>query len=146
MPAIHFGAMDGDGRYSKLTHPTSRSQPTTKKIAWAAMSRRRRQTGFTSRDIQFFPLSKQHDVAKGFFETSKGDFVMKKYLLAVFVGVGLIGASSYLLLARPVAAQSEQSAAVFNPDGTLQLPTGFRKWVFVGAPLTPNGLNNGKAG
>ena len=71
---------------------------------------------------------------------------MKKYLLAVFVGVGLIGASSYLLLARPVAAQSEQSAAVFNADGTLQLPTGFRKWVFVGAPLTPNGLNNGKAG
>jgi hypothetical protein len=28
----------------------------------------------------------------------------------------------------------------------LPLPTGFRKWVFVGAPLTPNGLNNGKAG
>src|SRR5215475_6494569 len=75
-----------------------------------------------------------------------GDFLMKKYLLAIVAGVGLIGASSYLLLARPVAAQSEQSAAVFNADGTLQLPTGFRKWVFVGAPLTPNGLNNGKAG
>jgi hypothetical protein len=27
----------------------------------------------------------------------------------------------------------------------MQLPTGFRKWVFVGAPLTPNALNNGKA-
>jgi hypothetical protein len=23
---------------------------------------------------------------------------------------------------------------------------GFRRWVFVGAPLTPNGLNDGKAG
>src|SRR5262249_14662663 len=137
--------MDGDGRYTSLTHPTSRSQPATKKIAWAATSRQRRQTGFTSRDIQFFPQSKQHDVAGGFFETIKGDFVMKKYLLAVFVGVGLLGASSYLLLARPVAAQSEQSPAVFNADCTLQLPTGFRKWVFVGAPLTPNGLNNGKA-
>src|SRR5215471_16946430 len=27
----------------------------------------------------------------------------------------------------------------------MRLPTGFRKWVFVGAPLTPNALNNGKA-
>jgi len=26
------------------------------------------------------------------------------------------------------------------------LPTGFRKSVFVGAPLTPNGFNDGKAG
>jgi|SRR5215467_8851637 len=73
-----------------------------------------------------------------------GDFLMKKYLLAIVAGAGLIGASSYLLVPKPVAAQSEQSAAVFNADGTLQLPTGFRKWVFVGAPLTPEGLNDGK--
>ena len=33
----------------------------------------------------------------------------------------------------------------FDPDGKVELPTGFRAWVFVGAPLTPNGLNNGKA-
>jgi hypothetical protein len=33
---------------------------------------------------------------------------------------------------------------VFNADGTVQVPTGFRKWVFVGAPLTPEGLNDGK--
>jgi len=82
---------------------------------------------------------------KAFFETIKGEVVMKKYLLAVFVGVGLVGASSYVLSVRPVAAHSQESPAVFNDDGTLQLPTGFRKWVFVGAPLTPNGLNNGKA-
>src|SRR5262249_36671256 len=71
---------------------------------------------------------------------------MKKYLLAILVGVGLVSVISYLLLARPVAAQSQESSVVFNADGTMQLPTGFRKWVFVGAPLTPNGLNNGKAG
>jgi hypothetical protein len=28
----------------------------------------------------------------------------------------------------------------------LKLPTDYRKWVFVGAPLTPNGLNGGDAG
>jgi len=71
---------------------------------------------------------------------------MQKYLLAIVVGVGLLVGSVSLLITNPVAAQAQQSAVVFNTDGTMQLPKGFRKWVFVGAPLTPNGLNNGKAG
>jgi len=71
---------------------------------------------------------------------------MQKYLLLIIVGLGLTASGVYLLVANPVAAQTEQSSVVFNADGTMQLPTGFRKWVFVGAPLTPNGLNNGKAG
>ena len=70
---------------------------------------------------------------------------MKKYLLATIAGIGLITASSFLLNTKTVAAQNQQSSVVFNADGTMQLPTGFRKWVFVGAPLTPNGLNDGKA-
>jgi len=74
----------------------------------------------------------------------------KQYLAATLFGivlVGLVGASSYLLMARPVAAQprkQSQSPVVWNTDGSVQLPTGFRKWVFVGAPLTPEALNNGK--
>ena len=32
----------------------------------------------------------------------------------------------------------------FN-DGELARPTGFREWVYVGTPVTPNDLNNGKA-
>lgn len=72
---------------------------------------------------------------------------MQKYLLVAIVGVGLIASGVYMLVAKPVAgAPTEQSSVVFNADGTMQLPTGFRKWVFVGAPLTPNGLNDGKAG
>jgi cytochrome P460 len=70
---------------------------------------------------------------------------MHKYLLTMIVGVALLGASLFLLIARPVAiAQAQQSSVVFNADGTVQVPTGFRKWVFVGAPLTPEGLNDGK--
>ncbi len=70
---------------------------------------------------------------------------MQKYLLAIIVGAGLLGASLFLVSAKPVAvAQAQQSTVVFNADGTVQVPTGFRKWVFVGAPLTPEGLNNGK--
>lgn len=33
----------------------------------------------------------------------------------------------------------------FNEDGDLIRPTGYRTWVFVGTPLTPNDLNDGKA-
>jgi hypothetical protein len=73
---------------------------------------------------------------------------MQKRLLVIVVGLGLASSAAYIVLAKPVAAaQSEQSSAVFEPDGKLKLPDPptFRRWVFVGAPLTPNGLNNGKA-
>jgi hypothetical protein len=33
----------------------------------------------------------------------------------------------------------------YLPDGSLVLPKNWHSWVFVGAPLTPNALNNGKA-
>lgn len=71
---------------------------------------------------------------------------MKKYLLTITAAVGLIAAISFLPSSRPVAAQTQRSSAVFDSKGSLKLPTGYRKWVFVGAPLTPNGLNNGHAG
>jgi hypothetical protein len=71
---------------------------------------------------------------------------MHKHLFPIIVLLGLAASAVYLLAAKPVvAAQTEQSSAVFDPDGKVELPTGFRAWVFVGAPLTPNGLNNGKA-
>jgi hypothetical protein len=34
----------------------------------------------------------------------------------------------------------------FTAAGELIQPQGFRTWVFIGAPLTPNGLNGGNAG
>jgi len=30
-------------------------------------------------------------------------------------------------------------------DGELQRPTGFREWVYIGTPVTPNDMNDGKA-
>jgi hypothetical protein len=73
---------------------------------------------------------------------------MQKLLLAVIAGLGLAASAVYVLIAKPVvAAKPEQSSAVFLPDGQLKAPDPhvFRRWVFVGAPLTPNALNNGKA-
>jgi Cytochrome P460 len=69
----------------------------------------------------------------------------RQYLAAALTSIAVIGTGVALFRAKPVVAQSERSAAVFTPDGKLELPTGYRRWVFVGAPLTPNGLNNGHA-
>jgi len=72
--------------------------------------------------------------------------MMKRYLSVVALGVGLAAAVVTVLRTSPAGAQTRQSGALYEPDGRAKLPTGFRAWVFVGAPLTPNGLNNGKAG
>jgi len=70
---------------------------------------------------------------------------MRKYSLIAIAGIGLLGAGLWARTTTSIAAQSQTSTAVFLPDGKVKLPTGFRKWVFVGAPLTPNGLNGGMA-
>jgi len=69
----------------------------------------------------------------------------KECLTAIFGAIAVIGASVALYQAQPAVAQAQGSAAVFTSNGKLQIPKGFRRWVFVGAPLTPNGLNGGKA-
>lgn len=68
----------------------------------------------------------------------------KRYLIATLTGIAIV-AGIALFRTSPAAAQTEGSAAHFTPDGKLILPTDFRRWVFVGAPLTPNALNNGEA-
>lgn len=73
---------------------------------------------------------------------------MRKIPALVILGLALVAASSLPRYSGHVVAAAPQSAAVFDADGKMKLPnpTIFRRWVFVGAPLTPNGLNNGKAG
>ena len=73
---------------------------------------------------------------------------MKTYLLLIIAGVGVSAAFAWMLIANPVAAaQPQESSAVFDSQGRMKVPDPhiFRRWIFVGAPLTPNGLNNGKA-
>lgn len=67
--------------------------------------------------------------------------VLKKLMKSIAIAAGLLAAGA------AVGADSASiGAATFNSQGELVLPEGFREWVFIGAPLTPNGLNNGKAG
>ena len=43
------------------------------------------------------------------------------------------------------AAPAGRYLPEFTASGDLVLPKNFEKWVYVGSPLTPNALNNGKA-
>ncbi len=45
-----------------------------------------------------------------------------------------------------VSAGPLQAAEYFSiKNGELQRPTGYREWVYVGTPVTPNDMNDGKA-
>jgi hypothetical protein len=50
-----------------------------------------------------------------------------------------------MLAATGSPQSSETRGPTFTKAGELTLPKGYRKWMFIGAPITPNGLNNGKA-
>ena len=49
----------------------------------------------------------------------------------------------------PVTAKDATPAvknyAVFNENGELQRPAGYREWIYIGSPLTPNDMNDDKA-
>ena len=70
---------------------------------------------------------------------------MQKHFVTVFVGLAVVATGLVALHTKPVIADTQSSSAVFDSAGKLKLPTGYRRWVFVGAPLTPNALNNGNA-
>jgi hypothetical protein len=78
--------------------------------------------------------------------TSKEGKAMSKYLVTALVVTALICAGAIIFHNGPFAQQAKQpGGAQFTPDGKMKLPTGYREWVFIGSPLTPNALNGGKA-
>src|SRR6201988_4723349 len=138
--------MAGAGLCSNPTPPTSKLQPITRKTAWDATSQPGARTGSMSKVIRFSPRSEKHCDESGSRKRFKGDRKMRKVLLVVILGFGVLAASSLMRHPSRVAAAPQQATAQFDADEKLKLPEGYRHWVFVGAPLTPNGLNNGKAG
>ena len=63
------------------------------------------------------------------------------------LSLALVSAVLILLMGAAVAVadDSEKYEAEFTADGELIRPSGWREWVFVGSPLTPNSLNGGTA-
>ena len=71
---------------------------------------------------------------------------MRKYLGTASVVAALIGASAAVSHNGSFAQQAKQpGGAQYTPDGKMKVPTGYREWMFLGSPLTPNALNGGKA-
>jgi hypothetical protein len=76
---------------------------------------------------------------------------MRRMFLAAATAIVtcMAGASSF---AQPAATAQATEPPVrqcyppqYTQSGELLLPKNYREWIFVGSPLTPNALNNGKA-
>jgi hypothetical protein len=62
------------------------------------------------------------------------------------LGTAIAVAGLFIMLARAADSPAEQKSPIeFTADGKLKQPQGYRKWVYVGTPLTPNELNGGEA-
>ncbi len=61
---------------------------------------------------------------------------------AALTGAVLTGIASYSMIN---AQENKVVAAKFNADGAVSIPENWRQWIFIGTPLTPNALNDGKA-
>ena len=58
----------------------------------------------------------------------------------------LKNAATFGVLGSLLVAGTASADKYFSiKDGKLERPTGYREWVYVGTPLTPNDMNNGKA-
>lgn len=67
-------------------------------------------------------------------------------LFTIAAGLVVAIAAAHLVPAAPAVAQDKANTAKWTRDNQLVLPKGWREWVFLGAPLTPNALNGGAAG
>ena len=69
----------------------------------------------------------------------------KLKLAAITAGIVIVAVAGY----KQQTAQAQQApdwGPKWAADGQLELPKGYHEWVYIGSPLTPNALNDGKAG
>ena len=78
-------------------------------------------------------LAKENTMSNWFYKTL--------VTATIFVGAGA------LLLSQPSCSglPTSEAKARFSAEGELIRPTDYREWIYVGTPLTPNDMNNGKA-
>ena len=62
--------------------------------------------------------------------------------IAVLIGIAGL---SYVLAGAAPPTGGATAGVEFTPEGKLNRPVGYRQWVYVGTPLTPNELNGGEA-
>jgi hypothetical protein len=72
---------------------------------------------------------------------------MRRLATGVAAFAILVGSGAMLqkTVAQDTASTTKRYLPEYTESGELLLPKDFEKWVFVGSPLTPNVLNDGKA-
>lgn len=68
-----------------------------------------------------------------------------KPIVKLLAAAGILAAGSYLSYSASAQMAAARGATISAANET-SIPDNFREWVFLGAPLTPNGLNGGAAG
>jgi hypothetical protein len=68
-----------------------------------------------------------------------------KYSPGALTAAAAVGCLLCAVAPSNMVAAQEINRAEFDADGSVKQPENWREWVFVGAPLTPNALNDGKA-
>lgn len=69
-----------------------------------------------------------------------------KSVLGLGMGIGIAALAYGAMSPAAVAQQDADWKPKWTSSGELELPTGYREWIYLGSPLTPNALNGGKAG
>ncbi len=69
---------------------------------------------------------------------------MGRIVLAVSILCGVVAGLATLATIPPADA-GPGPVMKFNAKGELLRPMGYREWIFIGAPVTPNDMNEGKA-
>ncbi|MEJ2719104.1 MAG: cytochrome P460 family protein [Deltaproteobacteria bacterium] len=67
------------------------------------------------------------------------------HVLIVAVGAALVAGVVIATTAPLSASGTEGKIAKFDKNGALIRPEGYREWIYVGTPITPNDMNGGKA-
>lgn len=77
--------------------------------------------------------------------TRRGILIAVPTMIGITLSIAAISASYSREVVAAPADELQPSSAVFNKDGELVRPTGYRKWTYVGTPVTPNDMNSGSA-
>jgi hypothetical protein len=63
-------------------------------------------------------------------------------VIASVMGLAGVAGLTFALAAPP---RGPAAPVEFTPDGKLRRPEGYREWIYIGTPLTPNDMNGGEA-
>jgi len=83
--------------------------------------------------------------AKSKKSNQEADMNAKSRSRAYALLAAMVGTIAAMPVGEVFADSHEKYEAAFNSDGELIRPAGWREWIFVGSPLTPNSLNGGAA-